>query len=85
MNSLTNLNRLYSFDLSGKHFGDTRQCQVEPISTKIKLKRNTSAHGTIFGIIVFFGATGGAIGPFFAGQLFDMTGSYTIIFRSITI
>jgi MFS family permease len=44
-----------------------------------------AAHGTIFGIILFFGATGGAIGPFFAGQLFDITGSYTIIFRSITI
>ena len=44
-----------------------------------------TAHGTIFGIIFFFGATGGAIGPFFAGQLFDITGSYSIIFRSITI
>ena len=44
-----------------------------------------TAHGTIFGIIFFFGATGGAIGPFFAGQLFDITGSYVIIFRSITI
>ena len=44
-----------------------------------------TAHGTIFGIIFFFGATGGAIGPFLAGQLFDITGSYVIIFRSITI
>lgn len=44
-----------------------------------------TAHGAILGIILFFGATGGAIGPFLAGQLFDITGSYVIIFRSITI
>jgi len=44
-----------------------------------------AAHGTIFGIIIFFGATGGAIGPILAGQLFDIAGSYTIIFWIITL
>ena len=43
-----------------------------------------AAHGAIFGIVVFFGTTGGAIGPLAAGQLFDMTGSYTVTFRAIT-
>lgn len=44
-----------------------------------------TAHGTILGIVLFFGATGGAIGPLLAGTLFDITGSYEIIFISITI
>ena len=42
------------------------------------------AHGTIFGIVVCFGTTGGAIGPIVAGRLFDITGSYTSTFWTIT-
>lgn len=38
------------------------------------------AHGTLLGIVVCFGTTGGAVGPIFTGQLFDMTGSYAIAF-----
>lgn len=38
------------------------------------------AHGTILGIVVCFGTTGGAVGPIFTGQLFDMTGSYAAAF-----
>lgn len=44
-----------------------------------------ASHGVIFGIVVFFGTVGGALGPIVAGQLFDMTGSYTITFRLITL
>jgi len=44
-----------------------------------------ASHGSIFGIVVFFGTTGGAIGPVIAGQLFDLTGNYTITFRIITV
>ncbi len=43
------------------------------------------AHGTILGIVVCFGTTGGAIGPIFTGQLFDMTGSYTTAFWTFII
>lgn len=43
------------------------------------------SHGAIFGIVVFSGTTGGAIGPVVAGQLFDMKGSYTLTFRIITV
>ncbi|MDD4876107.1 MAG: MFS transporter [Dehalococcoidales bacterium] len=39
-----------------------------------------ASHGTIFGITVFFGTLGGAIGPVFAGYMFDTTGSYQIPF-----
>ena len=41
-------------------------------------------HGTLFGIVVFFGTTGGAIGPLLAGYLFDVSGSYQSTFRIIT-
>jgi len=38
------------------------------------------AHGSIFGLIVFFGCTGGGIGPVLTGYLFDTTGSYSLPF-----
>ena len=34
------------------------------------------AHGTLFGVLAFFGALGGSIGPIAAGYIFDVTGSY---------
>ncbi len=38
------------------------------------------AHGTIFGLIIFFGTLGGTIGPVIAGAMFDHTKSYEIAF-----
>ena len=43
------------------------------------------AHGAIFGIVVCFGTTGGALGPIVAGQLFDITNSYSTAFGMITL
>ncbi len=34
------------------------------------------AHGTLFGVVLFFGNAGGAAGPFLAGHVFDVTGAY---------
>lgn len=45
----------------------------------------TRAHGSIFGVIVFFGTTGGAMGPIFAGQVFDRTGGYDIAFAGLAL
>ena len=36
------------------------------------------AHGALFGIVVFSGTFGGALGPFLAGYIFDVTGGYTL-------
>ena len=55
---------------------------VSPIAAEIFGIR---AHGTILGIIVCFGTTGGSIGPLVAGQLFDMTGSYTSTFWALIV
>lgn len=43
------------------------------------------AHGALFGIIVFAGTTGGAVGPITAGYVFDQTGSYATVFWVITL
>jgi len=41
------------------------------------------AHGAIFGLILFFGTIGGALGPVLAGWVFDSTASYTLAFCSL--
>jgi MFS family permease len=38
------------------------------------------SHGVLFGIVVFGGTVGGAIGPVVAGLIFDATGSYQSVF-----
>ncbi len=38
------------------------------------------AHGILFGISMFIGLTGGAIGPIVAGHIFDITGEYRLAF-----
>lgn len=40
----------------------------------------TRSHGVLFGIILFSGSVGAFIGPLMAGGIFDMTGSYRIVF-----
>jgi len=40
----------------------------------------TKSHGVIFGIVLFFGTIGGAIGPTVTGRFFDVRGSYQIAF-----
>jgi MFS family permease len=40
----------------------------------------TGSHGLIFGIILFSGTLGGAVGPLMAGRTFDLTGSYHLVF-----
>jgi MFS family permease len=42
------------------------------------------SHGVLFGIILFCGTIGGAIGPLMAGVTFDMTGSYRMVFLVLT-
>jgi MFS family permease len=44
-----------------------------------------ASHGAIFGIVVFIGTVGGVIGPIVAGQMFDISGSYAMVFVMITL
>jgi MFS family permease len=38
------------------------------------------SHGAILGLVFFSDTVGGATGPFIAGYLFDVTGSYHLAF-----
>jgi MFS family permease len=38
------------------------------------------SHGILFGVVVFSGSVGAAIGPFVAGNIFDITSSYQLVF-----
>jgi MFS family permease len=43
------------------------------------------SHGVLFGIALFSGNVGGSISPILAGRIFDVTGSYRIIFLMLTM
>jgi MFS family permease len=45
----------------------------------------TGSHGVLFGIILFSGTLGGAIGPVMAGRTFDVTGSYRLVFLVLSV
>ncbi len=45
----------------------------------------TGSHGVLFGIVLFSGNIGGAISPILAGRIFDVMGSYRIIFLMLTV
>jgi MFS family permease len=40
----------------------------------------TGSHGAIYGVIIFGGTIGGAIGPLMAGSIYDHVGNYTLVF-----
>ena len=44
-----------------------------------------NAHGVLFGIVVFSGTIGGAIGPILAGYIFDVTAGYGLAFWLCTL
>lgn len=43
------------------------------------------SHGALFGVVVCFGTTGGAVGPILAGHIFDITSSYSASFWLISL
>ena len=45
----------------------------------------TAAHGAIFGVMIFVSTIGGAIGPLLAGYVFDLTGSYHLVFLTMPV
>ncbi len=53
------------------------------ISPVVATLFGTSAHGLIFGIVIFSGTIGGALGPVVAGYLFDVTQTYKILFGAL--
>jgi MFS family permease len=44
----------------------------------------TGSHGLLYGIVLFSGAIGGAVGPLLGGYIFDKTASYQVLFVVLT-
>jgi MFS family permease len=44
----------------------------------------TGSHGLLYGIVLFSGAIGGAVGPLLGGYIFDRTASYQVLFVVLT-
>jgi MFS family permease len=42
------------------------------------------SHGVLFGSVLFSGTIGGSFGPLLAGRIFDVVGSYQIVFLLLT-
>lgn len=45
----------------------------------------TRSHGLIFGVVIFSGSVGGAIGPLVTGHIFDITASYHMAFLLLLV
>lgn len=43
------------------------------------------SHGLLFGIVLFSGTLGGAVGPLAAGRSFDVSGSYRMVFLALIL
>jgi MFS family permease len=43
----------------------------------------TFSHGAILGLVIFASAFGGSVGPLMAGLIYDVTGSYRIVFWAL--
>lgn len=55
------------------------------VSPLIAKQFGTRTHGLLYGIVIFSSTIGGAIGPFMAGYIFDMTHSYKVVFLILVI
>jgi MFS family permease len=76
--------RLWMLYLFGVAYGLTHGGFFTAISPLVAEWFGIRYHGTLFGIVVCFGTTGGAAGPLLAGRLFDLSGSYQSTFLILT-
>jgi MFS family permease len=76
--------RLWMLYLFGAAYGLTHGGFFTAISPLVAEWFGIRHHGTLFGIVVCFGTTGGAAGPLLAGRLFDLSGSYQSTFLILT-
>lgn len=74
------VNALWMFYLFATVYGFAHGGFFSLVSPLIAKLFGTKSHGLLFGIVIFSSTVGGAIGPFFAGYIFDVTDSYKIVF-----
>lgn len=73
-------NDLWMLYLFAVFYGITHGGFFTAISPIVAEFFGISAHGVLFGIVAFSGTIGGAIGPFVAGYIFDITAGYSLAF-----
>lgn len=78
-------NDLWMLYLFAVFYGITHGGFFTAISPIVAEFFGISAHGVLFGIVAFSGTIGGAIGPFVAGYIFDITAGYSLAFWLCTL
>ncbi len=76
--------RLWMLYLFGVVYGLAHGGFFTAISPLVAEWFGIHSHGTLIGIVLFFGTAGGAAGPLLAGHLFDLSGSYRSTFLILT-
>lgn len=71
---------LWMFYLFATIYGFAHGGFFSMVSPLIAKFFGTKSHGLLFGIVIFSSTIGGALGPFLAGYIFDVTTSYKIVF-----
>ena len=78
------VDRLWMIYAFGAVYGLAHGGFFTAISPLVAERFGIHHHGTLFGIVVFFGTAGGSAGPLLAGHLFDVSGSYRSTFLVLT-
>jgi len=76
---------LWMFYLFATLYGFAHGGFFSLVSPLIARLFGTRSHGLLFGIVIFCSTIGGAIGPFMAGYIFDVTRSYKIVFLLLSV
>ena len=71
---------LWLFYLFAAFYGFAHGGFFSLLSPLIAKQFGTRTHGLLYGIAIFSSTIGGAIGPFMAGYIFDVTRNYNIVF-----
>lgn len=79
------VNTLWMFYLFAAIYGFAHGGFFSLVSPLIAKLFGTRSHGLLFGIVIFSSTLGGAVGPFLAGYMFDLTGSYKLVFIILTV
>jgi MFS family permease len=79
------VNALWMFYLFAAVYGFAHGGFFSLLSPLVAKFFGTKSHGLLFGIVIFSSTIGGAIGPFMAGYIFDLTASYKIVFWILAI
>jgi MFS family permease len=82
---LTSITTVWSFIIFAVFFGLSSGGSAPIESTIIVDLFGIKSHGAILGTITLGFACGGALGPFFTGYLFDLTGNYQFGFLACAI